>query len=275
MQNSNLKDGWLGEFAVELNFSRYVPRTCVLKAAGLAALTFMFAGGAHAQAAPGPIGGAPDTSGPAARAASGGMKRDTNKGKLAGDWQLNKAMSDDPRQKMEKATGSSRGRVDTGTGVPGTWGGTGGGGHRRNGEASAREDRLAGEIMGDLASLTIVQTEKSIKVVSDSGRLLAIYPGIEQANGQGSAQPTSQGSSQGDSKSADSDSSKTSSTQMQGDQLVVVTQRNGLKMTRTYAASADGGQLYLTTRLEGGHFKDPVTIRFVYDPGLPADDDSQ
>ena len=246
MPNTNSKAAWFENLAVRLNCSVDSFAAHLCKATGIALVALAFAGGAHAQAAPGPISGAPDTSGPAARRSSSGMKRDTGKGKLAGDWQINKAMSDDPRQKMEKATSSPRGRIDTGTG-PGTgtngpWGGSGG--RRRSpGSDSAHEDRLANEIMGDLASLTIVQTDKSIKVVSDSGRLLAIYPGSEQTSSQASSQPASQGSSQGNSKPADSDSTKTSSTQMQGDALVVITQRNGMKMTRTYAASSDGSQL--------------------------------
>ncbi|MGH9713884.1 MAG: hypothetical protein ACRD5M_11365 [Candidatus Acidiferrales bacterium] len=267
MPQTNSKGSRLEEFNVKLNFSLDVFTTRLLKAAGMAALALVFAGGARAQASPGPISGVPDTSGPSARAASAGGRRDISKGRLDGDWQINKAMSDDPRQKMEQATNSPRGQVDAGTGTPGPWGGVGGGGRRRNGNASAREDRLASEIMGDLGALTIVQTDKTIKVVDDSGRLLAIYPGSEQSSAQGT--------SQGNSKPADSESKKTSSTEMHGDQLVVMTQRNGLKMTRTFAPSSDGSQLYLTTKLEGGHFKNPVTIRFVYDPGLPADDDAQ
>jgi hypothetical protein len=46
-----------------------------------------------------------------------------------------------------------------------------------------------------------------------------------------------------------------------------------VKTTRTYSPSADGAQLNLTTRIEGGHLKDPVTILFVYDPPRGGDDD--
>jgi hypothetical protein len=62
---------------------------------------------------------------------------------------------------------------------------------------------------------------------------------------------------------------------MQGDQLVVVSTRDGVKTTRTYVGSSDGSQLNLTTRIEGGHLKDPVTIRFVYDPARAGDGDTE
>src|ERR1700730_2177030 len=90
------------------------------------ALAITFAGSANAQAPPGPISGAPDTSQPPTRVSSKVKGRDISKGPLAGDWKLNRNLSDDPRQKMEKATESSRGQV----GVNGPWGGPGGGSRR-------------------------------------------------------------------------------------------------------------------------------------------------
>jgi hypothetical protein len=228
------------------------------------ALALAFAASANAQAPPGPISGAPDTSPPAARASSRNGVRDSSKGKLEGDWKMDKALSDDPRQKMEKATGSPRGQV----GTNGPWGGMGGGGHRGSGSGNAggRAAKQAAEMTDDYSFLSIVQTETSVRVTSDSGRLLAYYSSSEQTNAQGS--------SQGNSKPADGNGSKTASTRMQGDQLVVVSSRDGVKTTRTFAGSADGSQLYLTSRIEGGHLKDPVTIRFVYNPATTGDEDT-
>jgi hypothetical protein len=233
-----------------------------------AALALMFVGSAQAQAPPGPISGAPDTSQPSARASSGNGARDSSRGKLAGEWKLNKSLSDDPRQRMEKATGSSRGQV----GANGPWGGMGGGTHRGTGTGggNGHAAKQAAEMTDDYSFLSIAQTETTVRVTSDSGRLLAYYSASEQANAQGN----SQGSSQGSSKSADGDASKGPSTRMQGDQLVVVSTRDGVKTTRTYMGSADGSQLYLTSRIEGAHLKDPVTIRFVYDPARAGDDDT-
>jgi hypothetical protein len=228
------------------------------------ALALAFTASANAQAPPGPISGAPDTSPPPARATSRNGARDSSKGKLAGDWKMDKALSDDPRQKMEKATGSPRGQV----GTNGPWGGMGGGGHHGSGPGNGggRAAKQAAEMTDDYSFLSIAQTETSVRVTSDSGRLLAYYSSSDQTNAQGS--------SQGNSKPADGDGSKAASTRMQGDQLVVVSTRDGVKTTRTFSGAADGSQLYLTSRIEGGHLKDPVTIRFVYNPVTTGDDDT-
>jgi hypothetical protein len=53
----------------------------------------------------------------------------------------------------------------------------------------------------------------------------------------------------------------------QGNQLVVVEQgSHGATTTRTFELSPEGNQLELTTTIDNPRFKDPVTIRFVYDP---------
>jgi hypothetical protein len=181
---------------------------------------------------------------------------------------------------MEKATGSPRGQV----GTNGPWGGMGGGGHRGSapGVHSGRAAKQFADLMEDYSFLSITQTDKTVKVTSDSGRLLAYYSNSDQANAQGNSQGnsksgdaegSSQGSSQGNSKPADGNGSKPTSERIEGDQLVVVSTRDGVKTTRTYSPSADGAQLNLTTRIEGGHLKDPVTILFVYDPPRAGDDD--
>ncbi|HYL68743.1 MAG TPA: hypothetical protein VEX69_06235 [Candidatus Limnocylindria bacterium] len=247
---------------------------------GAAALALAFAGNASAQAGPGPISGAPDRSEVPASVSSRSGGRGQSKWKLAGDWKLNRNQSDDPRQKMEKATGSPRGSV----GTNGPWGGMGGGGHRTTGPGvnSGRAAKQYADLMDDYTFISITQTDKMVRVTSDSGRLLAYYSSSDQSNAQsntqgnsksGDTQGSSQTSSQGNSKPADGGGSKTSSVRMQGDQLVVVSTRDGVKTTRTYSPSADGTQLDLTTRIEGGHLKDPVTILFVYDPPRPGDDD--
>jgi hypothetical protein len=263
----------------------------ILVALGAAMLWLGFTGTAVAQAPPGPIGGAPDTSERPVKMSSKGGSPESNKYKLAGEWKLNKSLSDDPRQRMEQATGASRGQV----GTNGPWGGMGGGTHRGTGPGSgsgnAKAAKQASELMDDYSFLSIAQTDTMVRVTSDSGRLLALYssapPPNSQSNpqsgsqasaqsgSQGSSQSGPQGGSQGNSKPADTDASKTSTTRMQGDQLVVVSTRDGVKTTRTYVGSSDGSQLNLTTRIEGGHLKDPVTIRFVYDPARAGDDDTE
>lgn len=106
-------------------------------------------------------------------------------------------------------------------------------------------------MMSDLSYLTVRQTEKTISVQSDSGRLLAQYPPADQGN----------------SKSDDPQTNKGASSQWQGESLVVVTPgKNGGKTTRTFELSSDSSQLYMTTRMEGGRLNSPVTFRLVYDP---------
>jgi hypothetical protein len=262
MKNSRLLTG-------QISARRYMVACAVV-------LALMFAGSASAQAPAGPISGAPDRSEPAARTSSRSGARDIKGGKLDGDWKLNKNLSDDPRQKMEKATGSPRGQV----GTNGPWGGMGGGGHRGSapGVNSGRAAKQFADLMEDYSFLSIRQTDKTVKVTSDSGRLLAYYSSSDPANTPASSQANSkpvdrEGSSQGNSKPADGSGSKTASTRIEGDRLVVVSTKDGVKTTRTYSPSADGTQLNLTTRIEGGHLKDPVTILFVYDPPRAGEDD--
>ena len=223
-----------------------------------AALIFCLPAAIHAQAPAGPISGTPDKSGPQPRIAA----KDPTKGGLAGEWQINKSMSDDPRQRMEQANPRSQSGPHIGMGDPGGGGG-GGGGHHGGPSSGAREERQAHELTDDLSFLSINQKGPSVKVVTDSGRVLAQYAGPASATSQGTA------------KTSESDSKNSSTTQWQGDALVTVSQHNGTKITRTLALSRDGTQLYLTTDLEGGHFKQPVSFRLVYDPARPQGDEDQ
>jgi hypothetical protein len=169
------------------------------------------------------------------------------KPKLAGTWKLNKDQSDDPHKKMQQAMGGSGGQGE-GHG----WGGRGRG--QEGGGEGNGHGRGAG-MMDDLSQLTIEQTDSKVKVTGASGRVLALYPSSEQ----GSSTPSSGG--RGDEAGA------TSTAQWQGNQLVVVTQgMHRGKMTRTYALSPDGSQLYVTTQMESKRFSQPVTFRLVYDP---------
>jgi hypothetical protein len=211
----------------------------------------------HAQAPAGPISGTPDKSGPRPRIAA----KDPTKGGLAGEWQINKSMSDDPRQRMEQANPHSHSGPQIGMGGPG--GSGGGGGHHGGPSSGAREERQAHELTDDLTFLTINQKGTSVKVVTDGGRVLAQYAGPASATSQETA------------KTSESDNKNSSITQWQGDALVTVSQHNGTKITRTLALSRDGTQLYLTTDLEGGHYKQPVSFRLVYDPARPQGDEDQ
>lgn len=116
-------------------------------------------------------------------------------------------------------------------------------------------------MLSDLSYLTIKQTTSSVKVLTDSGHVLALYPMSDQGN----------------SKSAnDSQDSKTETSQWQADQFIVVTPgKNGGKTTRTFELASDGSQLYLTTRMDGSKSSQTVIFRLVYDPADSSGAQSQ
>lgn len=150
---------------------------------------------------------------------------------LAGTWKLDKDKSDNPRQKMQEAMGNSEG-------------GQGGG---------------RGGMRNDFSQLTIVQNGPDIKVTGESGRTLAVLPAETNAS--------SDANSGADSNANGRYARPTPAVHWQGSQLIAeVEGRRGGKTTRTYELSADGTQLYLTTRIENPRFSQPVTYRLVYDP---------
>ena len=188
---------------------------------------------------------------------------------LSGTWVLNKDESDDARQKLADARGSSgqgggqrpgwgggQGGGQQGGGgvwVPGGSGYPRGGGGGRQGQGSSNADQG----MEDLSQLTIAQTESSVNVTSETGHTLANYPAPSQ----------SQSGSSGSDSSGNSSKSANPTVEWKDNQLVVTEQRErGGSTTRTYELSPDGNQLYLTTTLQSPRFKNPVAIRFVYDP---------
>jgi hypothetical protein len=176
---------------------------------------------------------------------------------FAGVWKLNRDQSDDPRQKLEQASGSGGG---WGQGPGGGWGGWGGGGGGvpgtgrggwNRGGRPIPEDGVAD--MADFSQLTIEQSDTSAKVSGATGRVLAQYSaenGGEKATG----------------KKSKNGAKEPPVAQWQGDRLVTTTNApRGGRITRTYELSNDRRQLYLTTRLESPRFDQPVNIRFVYD----------
>jgi len=177
---------------------------------------------------------------------------------LAGQWKLNKDQSDDPRQKMQEAmaaNGQGGGR------------GAGGGGGRRGGGQGQGGPGGPGGMMNDLAQLTIVETDTSVKVSSASGRVLAAYPEDQQA-----AKPSSNGGNPDD----DARTYTPPVAKWQGSQLVASMQgRRGGSTTRTYELSSDGKQLIVTTKMQNPRFTQPVTFRLVYDPAKASSGSSE
>ncbi|MGH9747844.1 MAG: hypothetical protein ACRD59_17250 [Candidatus Acidiferrales bacterium] len=161
--------------------------------------------------------------------------------KLAGQWQLNKDQSDDPREKMQAARGESGG------------GGRGQGQGGRNGGGRGQ----GGGMMDEMSALQIEQTGLNVKVSGKSGRVLAQIPAAaESGENPGSAE----GEGGGRGRRA-----RATTAQWQNGALVAVTQSPRGKSTRTYSLSPDGKQLYVTTKMESERLSQPVTYRRVYD----------
>jgi len=168
----------------------------------------------------------------------------TSTPRIAGQWQLNKDQSDDPRQKMQQAMGNN-----------GQGGGEGGGGRRGGG---MRGGGQGGGMMQDLSQLSIDQTDTSVKVSGESGRVLAIYPAPAQ---------TAKPASNGDNGQGEAHEFAPPVAKWQGSQLVTTMEgRRGGSTTRTFELSPDGKQLVVTTKIQRPQMSQPVTIRFVYDP---------
>lgn len=187
-----------------------------------------------------------------AQAASQTAEQSTTKPNLAGTWKLNKDQSDDPRQKMQEGMGGASGQ-----------GGGGGGARREPGTGRpGRGPGSGGGMMAEWSQLTVSQTNAGVKVTGVSGHVLA----------------TSQGQSKEDN---DNDGERgerrfpPAVAEWQGSQLVAKSHGfGGGTTTRTFELSPDGKQLYVTTKIESERLSEPVTYKFVYDPGK-AESNSQ
>lgn len=175
---------------------------------------------------------------------------------LAGTWKLNKDQSDDPRQKMQQAMGNA-GEGQSQAGNP------------NRGEG--RPGRGGGGMMAEWNQLTVTQLDANVKVTGSSGRTLA-----NTAPPDNSAKPNDD-SSGGNANGGNSNDNAGGGqrrmgppvqAQWQGSQLVVNGRGfGGGTTTRTYELSPDGKQLYVTTKMTGERFSQPVTYRLVYDKG--------
>src|ERR1700690_2612885 len=143
--------------------------------------------------------------------------------KLAGEWELNKDQSDDPREKMQAARGDSGGGGGRGQG-----GGRNGGGRGQGG----------GGMMDEMSVLQIEQTDTNVKIAGKSGRVLAQIPAAAAPSGGNAGRGDNEGGGRGEGRRA------TTTAQWQNGQLVTVTENPRGKSTRTYSLSADGKQLY-------------------------------
>lgn len=217
------------------------------------ALMLLCAGIAGAQAPPGPISGAPPAASdqPVGRPAPPPNNRWKNpeKPNLAGAWRLNQDESDDPRQRAQQSRGISGGGGGVG-GQHGGWGVGGPGGvgvyHGGGGRNQQAQDQ-ASSMMEEFSQLMIEQTDATVRVKDSGNQLVAQFPMNSDTSNDKDA--------------------KNNFSQWQSGQLVVVTQgKHGGKITRRYTLSADGDQLYVTTRIDKSGSDQPVMFRFVYDP---------
>lgn len=193
---------------------------------------------------------------------------------LSGKWQLNRAQSDDPRQKMREAAGrgggfggrgKSRaggfpGRGNSGGDFPGGPASGPGGGEfpggppRSDGDEGGRGARSSPRGMEAAAALEIVQGggELTVKEGADGEDASArtFY-----TDGRKSEQETPRGRAEVKAK-------------WKGAKLVVeIKPERGGKLTETYELAPSGSQLYVTTKVEDERMPQSVTIRRVYDRG--------
>ena len=176
---------------------------------------------------------------------------------LTGAWQLNRDQSDDPQKKLKGTkTGTwTTPRAGTGGvtgGIAGAHGGFGGVG----GPAYEQENPAMREAMGALTEapekLTIVYRDADVVLTSGEGVVQTL-----RANGDTVLEKTAGGH----------DVERT--TKWDGSNLITeVKMSGGVKLTQTYTRSADGRQLFVTSRLEGpGRV---VDVRRVYDAAADA-----
>jgi hypothetical protein len=187
---------------------------------------------------------------------------------LGGVWAQNKDESDDAREKMHKAAGNSGGGGQGGGGWGVGGGGWGVGGGQRGGGGGRGQEQDGGNarMVSELSRLTIEQTSSRVKVMGESGRVLALCS-VEREGDTGT--DSSSDSSSGRSK-GNADAPPTA--HWQGNQLVAIGQTHGGTTTSTYEMSSDGRQLYVTTKVESKRLKQPVTFRIVYDPATVGSD---
>lgn len=244
-----------------------------------AGLLFTGANALAQGAAPGPMSPATPSDRPVEQPVVAAARAMTIGGKpnLSGTWILNKDESDDARKAIEDARGSSaqngNGQPRWGGGGPGGGGGGGwgthgggnpggnGGGNGNGGGGSRRQNGGGPNPLDNLSQLTIEQTESSIDVADDAGHELATYPAAKQS------QPAPSSGSSNSSNGDTSNPPPPPTVEWKSSQLVVTEQqgRRGTT-TRVFELSPDGKQLYVTTTIDNPRFKNPATIRFVYDP---------
>jgi hypothetical protein len=205
----------------------------------------------------------------AAAAASSAEDQAAVKASLAGQWQLNTAQSEDARAKMREAMGGDRPGGRGGGGMGGGRGGRGGGGMgggrggwgRGGGRGGGGEGGMGGGMSRDgdrggmsamrsffepAERLTITQDGSEILIDDGVNPAVRLRPDAEATKTEGGASEIK--------------------ARWNGSELVAETKlRNGAKLTTAYMLDAEKHQLDVTSRMEGGRLREPLTVRRVYD----------
>jgi len=161
---------------------------------------------------------------------------------FSGTWKLNTDLSEDPREKMQEARGTSGGRG----------GGTGGGGRRGGGgSGDGGPDSSSSSRLGEIAAqrvLTIVHKDPQLVVTDMHGRARTLFTDarkLEEERSEGTAKVQ---------------------TKWKDRSVVVVTKVGSRETTETFERAADGAHLFLTTKIDGG--RGSFSFRRVYDAPL-------
>ena len=166
-------------------------------------------------------------------------------GDLSGIWKLDRERSDDPAQKLREGGGRRGGGSGGGGGFRGRRGG--GGHHGRpadEGEENSGTDFFEDSRAFDL--LSIVHHDPELKITDGLGREHVLY-----TDGRKIEEERSAGTMKIRAKWKD------------GRVVVATTPEHGAKITETYAVTADGSSLTVTTRVEGRGRE--LEFRRVYD----------
>ena len=161
---------------------------------------------------------------------------------------MNRDLSDDPREKMREAREASGGG-SRGGGFRGHRGGGGGGGfhgRRRDGDAEGGTGDSE-DLTRAFETLSIVHRDPELRITDAAGHEHVLYTDdrkIEEERSAGTA--------------------KIRARWKDGHVVVTTTPEHGSKIVETYAVTADGSVLTVTTAIEGRGRE--IEFRRVYDP---------
>ncbi|HEY1435624.1 MAG TPA: hypothetical protein VGG65_09630 [Thermoanaerobaculia bacterium] len=170
---------------------------------------------------------------------------------LSGTWQLNKDASDDAAKVMKDARAAGGGGGGGGGGMGGGHHGHGGGGGGGRGAGRGQDDSAsqnAGDWFAALNTLQIKHKEPELSITDASGRVRVVY-----TDGRKTEEERSHGGT-----------TAVTGSWKDGHVEIVSKPETGAKITEDFIITADGSQLTVTTKMEGGRGP-AVTIHRVYD----------